>query len=281
MEAAVAGQPIQQFVPPPGIIQATVCVDSGAQPSPACANRTSVDLFAASAPPPAADKDIFRRAQVDEYTGLVANDACRDSVVTRDFLALDDPSAYNWINNTPEGLQWAQARGLQVPLQPPPTQSCDPNQPRPNVVFATPPEGSAVQGVVTLRGALAMPDFNRYEIRVAAGSQPNDTDFGQPFVVDINQRPEGESLLGEFNTQGLSNGPYTLRLIVIDNFGRSVKRDIHVTVSNPEPTPAPTLAPPAPQPQPVQPGATPFPGIASPTLAPTLTATWTLTPTPQ
>jgi hypothetical protein len=111
------------------------------------------------------------------------------------------------------------------------------------------------------------------------GDNPSDADFSAPFVVDTNQRPEGESLLGEFDTRTVPNGAVTLRLIVIDNFGRSVRRDRHISVNNPEPTPTPqpTQAPA----EVVPPAVTPLPGgFASPTLAPTLTATWTLTPTP-
>ena len=85
---------------------------------------------------------------------------------------------------------------------------------------------------------------------------------------------------GGFDTTQLQNGQYTLRLVAIDQFGRSVTRDVPITVNNIAPTPAPqpTFAP----------TLTPIPGSdgnepivqPSPTLAPSPTATWTLTPTP-
>jgi len=280
MEAAHQDQPIEQFIPPPGIIQAEVCNDSGAQPSPACAGNTHVDVFASSAPPPPPEQDSYRQLEVDGYTGKLVNEYCRDDVEVRNFLNISDPAAYNWINNTAEGAAWAQSRGLEVPVMPPPTEYCSPNETRPYVVLSYPAEGMTVQGVIPLQGAITMDNFSRYEVRYGVSHDPEA--FSQPVIVDTNQRPTGESMLGEFDTRTVENGPYTLRLVAIDNFGRDVVREVHITINNPEPTPEPvptaTTAPPLPG---FDQGATPVPGgNLVPTAAPTLTPTWTLTPTP-
>jgi hypothetical protein len=282
MEAALAGQQVVQFQPPPGIIQKVVCDDSGAEPSSGCDGRTHGEIFAASAPPPGPDQDIFRSLQVDEYSGKLANQYCQDDVVTQTFLAIDDPTAFNWINNTPEGNNWASQRGLNAPLMPPPTEFCAPNEQRPVVVVSFPTQGMTVEGVLPVRGTITMPDFSRYELRYGVGQTP-DT-FSEPLVVDQNQHPEADSQLAQFDTRGLQNGAYVLRIVAIDVYGRRVTRDVSINVNNPQPTPAPlpapTLAPtltPAFGPAPTQPPEGSFP---SPTLAPTLTPTWTLTPTP-
>jgi len=169
---------------------------------------------------------------------------------------------------------------------PPPSEECSPNDPRPFVVVSSPAEGQTVQGVIQLRGAVTMPDFNRYEIRYGVSHQPEA--FSQPVIVETVQRPEGESVLAEFDTRQLENGQYTLRLVAIDAFGRDVNRDIHITIDNPQPTatPAPTTAPmPTQDPNafatPLPEGFVPQDALPTPTLAPTLTPTWTLTPTPQ
>jgi membrane peptidoglycan carboxypeptidase len=283
MEAALAGQPVVPFQQPPAIIQKVVCDDSGAEPSPGCDGRTHTEIFAASAPPPGPDQDIFRTLQVDGYTGKLANQYCQDDVVTRTFLAIDDSTAFNWINNTPEGNSWATQRGLEPPLAPPPTEYCAPNEQRPVVVVSFPTQDMTVEGVVPVRGTINMPDFSRYELRYGIGPSP-DT-FSDPLVVDQNQHPEADSLLAQFDTRGLQNGQYTLRIVAIDIYGRSVTRDIPINVNNPAPTPAPLPNPtfaPTLTPQGFGPAATPPPGgvFPSPTLAPTLTPTWTLTPTP-
>ncbi len=285
MEAAHQGQPIQQFNEPPGLVRAEICADSGTLPSPACAGRTRVELFAQNAQPPAADRDIFRQLQVDGYTGKLANQYCQDDVETRTFVSISDPAAYDWINNG-GGASWATSRGLELPVMPPPSEECSPNDPRPFVVVSSPAEGQTVQGVIQLRGAVTMPDFNRYEIRYGVSHQPEA--FSQPVIVETVQRPEGESVLAEFDTRQLENGQYTLRLVAIDAFGRDVNRDIHITIDNPQPTatPAPTTAPmPTQDPNafatPLPEGFVPQDALPTPTLAPTLTPTWTLTPTPQ
>lgn len=293
MEAAHQGLPIEQFNPPGNLVQMEVCADSGAQPSPECAGRTRWEIFASNAPPPGPNQDIYRTVEVDSFTGKLVNDYCRDEAETRSFLAIDDPTAYSWINNTGEGNAWAQARGLQLPVMPPPTEFCAPNEPRPVVVLNFPTDNTTVEGVLPLRGTITMPDFNRYEVRLGAGH--NAESFGQPVIVEQIQWPQSESVIGQIDTRNYENGPYTVRLVVIDNYGRDVMRNVNITINNPQPTPqppalptatpAPTLTPPAPgveQPG-IQTGATLDPNalFASPTLAPTLTPTWTLTPTPQ
>jgi membrane peptidoglycan carboxypeptidase len=285
MESAHAGLAVQQFEQPPNLIQVEVCNDSGAQPSQYCAGRTHWDIFAASAPPPGPDKDIFRKLQVDGYTNKLVNEYCPDDVEERMFVSIDDPFAYDWINNTGEGNTWATSRGIDVPVMPPPTEYCDPNQPRPTVVISFPPDNmTGAEGTLPIRGQVSMPDFNRYEIRYGVSHDPEA--FSQPLAVETVQQPNADSPLAQIDTRQLENGPYTIRLTAIDNFGRSVTRDVRITVNNPAPTaqptsmPTPTLAPSL---TPGAGGATPEPGniLPQPTAAPTLTPTWTLTPTPQ
>jgi membrane peptidoglycan carboxypeptidase len=283
MEAAHAGLPVAQFPQPSGLVQIEVCNDSGAQASGQCAGRTHWDIFASSAPPPGPDQDILRTLQVDGFTGKLVNQSCQDDIQTRTFVVIDDPTAYNWINTTPDGNAWARDRGLEPPVMPPPTESCDPNEPRPVVIVSFPTENMTVEGVLPLRGTVTMPNFSRFEIRYGVGQDP--TTFSGPLDVKTDQYPEAESLLWNFDTRSLQNGLYTLRLVAIDVYGRSVVRDVLINVNNPQqPTPVPAFATPtlAPSLTPAVPFATQPPGgfLPSPTLAPTLTPTWTLTPTP-
>lgn len=243
MEAAHAGLAIESFSPPPGVMQAEVCRDSGTLPSPQCAGRTHVEIFASSAPPPGPDKDIYRLVTVDTYTQKLANEACASEAEARVFLVLDDPWAYDWLNNDPAGQAWLAQRGLQPPVGLPPTEYCAPGEPRPNVVVAAPLQDAQVQGVIQIIGSVSMPNFSRYEIRYGLGHTP--TAFSEPLLVEQIERREPNALLGQLDTTVLQNGPYTVRLIVYDQFGRFVKRDIRINVNNPmlPPAPVPTFAP--------------------------------------
>jgi len=272
METAHAGLAFESFQPPPGVVQAEVCRDSGTVPSPQCAGRTYVEIFASSAPPPGPDQDIYRSLYVDTFTLKLANDACASEAEYRTFLAISDSSAYNWLNNDPAGNAWLAQRGLQAPVMPPPTEYCNPAEPRPYVVLAAPTQDATVEGVIQVLGTVTMPNFSRYEIRYGIGHSP--TAFSEPLIVDPQERREPNALLGQLDTRVLQNGPYTLRLVAIDQYGRFVRRDVRINVNNqaappPMPTPAPTLTLPFAE------------GIGfDPALLPTLTPTWTLTPTP-
>ncbi len=273
IEAAHAGLAVEPFQPPPGVAQAEVCYDSGAVASPQCAGRSHAEIFASSAPPPGPDQDIYRTLNVDTFTQKLANESCAGEAEFRTFLAISDRWAYDWLNNDPAGNAWLAQRGLQVPMMPPPTEYCNPAEPRPYVVVAAPAQDSTVQGVIQVLGTVTMPNFSRYEIRYGLGHSP--TAFSEPLIVDPQERREPNALLGQLDTHVLQNGPYTLRLVAIDQFGRFVRRDVRINVSNPAapppmPTPAPTLT-------------LPFAEGVVPDLtqAPTLTPTWTLTPTPR
>ncbi|MGQ9849134.1 MAG: transglycosylase domain-containing protein [Aggregatilineaceae bacterium] len=243
MEAAHAGLAIESFSPPPGVMQAEVCRDSGTLPSPQCAGRTYVEIFASSAPPPGPDKDIYRLVTVDTYTQKLANEACASEAEAKVFLVLDDPWAYDWLNNDPAGQAWLAQRSLQPPVGLPPTEYCAPGEPRPSVTVSAPLQDSTVQGVVQVIGSVSMPNFSRYEIRYGLGHTP--TAFSEPLLVEQIERREPNALLGQLDTTVLQNGPYTVRLIVYDQFGRFVKRDIRINVNNPmlPPVPVPTFAP--------------------------------------
>jgi membrane peptidoglycan carboxypeptidase len=265
MEAAHASQPIQQFTVPPNVIQAEVCSDSGGRPSPSCPLGSDVEIFAASAPPPA-DTDVYRiqSMQVDSFSLKLANDACADAVETLNFVVVDDPTAYSWINGTDEGRTWAQARGIVVPASAPPTEYCDPNQPRPFVNITFPQEGQTYFGSIPVRGIISMPDFAGYEVRYGVSNSPQS--FSEP-VISNTQMPTGEAVLGQFDLSTLESGQYTVRVLVYNTAGRNVHRDIHITVNNQQAPPAATQQPQATtSTEPTNPGTVPFS-----TLAPTFT----------
>lgn len=284
MEAAHAGTTPVDFVQPTTIQSAEVCDDSGVQAYPNCSGRTHWDIFAASAPPPGPQQDIFVTLQVDGYTGKLVNEYCNDDVETKTFLNIDDEAAINWLNNNPAGQQWLSSRGYQAPMLPIEfaQEYCAPNEQRPLVTITTPPSNAIVEGTVTINGTISMPNFSRYEIRYGISHDPQA--FSEPLDVQTVQHPNPNEYLGQFNTTSLENGPYTIRIVVIDSTGRDVIRDIPITVNNAAPTPVPApqiTVTPAPSITPIPGGAGDQPGGPTATFTVTPVPTWTLTPTPQ
>jgi hypothetical protein len=81
-------------------------------------------------------------------------------------------------------------------------------------------------------------DFNRYQIEVAP---VNTSNFG--IVFGPVGTPVQNGLLGQWDTSGVPNGTYTLRLTMFSSTGGTVSRSVQVVVNNVAPTPFPTPIP--------------------------------------
>ncbi len=240
MTAALAGKAPVEFTIPPNVATAEICADSGTQPSARCLNRRQ-ELYAVAQPPASADNDIFRQVQVSTLYGLVANQFCPNFVAEQTFLNISDPTAFEWINNTTAGRQWAAARGIAVPARPVPTQACDANIQQPIINVDFPLANGEVEGVVEVRGRVVVYDFRSYQLEYGVGAAAqNFTVVDGPYAVSH----ANSEFLGRWDVSQLPNGPYTLRLSVLTNGGGYAVLDIPVQVDNPIATPTytPTVA---------------------------------------
>lgn len=278
MQAALAGQPPTEFPVPPGITTLTICADSGTLPSELCLNRRQ-ELFVQAQPPPGPEQDIYQLVRIDTLTGLRANDFCPRFTEERLFLNISDPTAFNWINNTQAGQNWAAQRNIPLPAQPPPADSCNPNIQQPIIEIDFPVPNAEIQGLVEIRGRVLVYNFNRYQLEYGVGADPEA--FGLvdgPYTI---QHSTSE-LLGRWDVSQLPNGPYTLRLHVVTNDGGFADLDVPVLVNNPLPTdtPSPTAIIVTQTPTPSW---TPLIPVTPATATPTATTppvVITLTPTP-
>ncbi len=67
IEQATAGTPVMNFVRPPGIIEAEICIDGGHAPSPACpADRRRKEVFKAGQGPLPPDETVERAARAND-----------------------------------------------------------------------------------------------------------------------------------------------------------------------------------------------------------------------
>ena len=96
--AALQGTSPQPFNPPQGIVQQQICADTGtAYDSSIPCSTVRTEYFVQSEPPPPASQGFVVSVPVDTWTGLKANQSCPDSVVTKTFVNINDPSAIAWL----------------------------------------------------------------------------------------------------------------------------------------------------------------------------------------
>jgi hypothetical protein len=116
-------------------------------------------------------------------------------------------------------------------------------------VIITPLEGATVSGSVAILGTATHPQFERYELAFAYNANPTDTWFS---LQDPVQTQVVNDVLGRWDTTGVTDGVYTLRLrvyaadrAVTESLVRGVKVQ-NATPAPPTPTaPAVTAPPPA------------------------------------
>ncbi len=130
-----------------------------------------------------------------------------------------------------------------------------------------PQPGQALQGSLSILGAIAAPGFVRFELQFGYHNDPTGAWF---LIAEGETLPENE-ILAEWDTGSLTDGIYDLRLVVYREDGQQVYRVPAVRVRNYTAVETST-------PTPVTPTATTRPGD---TPVPTITPTATATPPPS
>ena len=122
-----------------------------------------------------------------------------------------------------------------------------------------PQQGESIFGLVTIEGSAAHPSFAYYELFFAYQPNPSDTWF--PIMQPI-QTPVTDGRLGIWDTTGITDGNYQLRLIVWLENGNSLQAivsDLRIRNTTPTETPAATKPAALLSPSPVVPTDTPLP----------------------
>jgi membrane peptidoglycan carboxypeptidase len=275
MTTALAGEPVVEFLPPPGVRQYEVCADTGTLPSRACPEKR-VQWFAEDRPPLPPEYDLWQSFRVDRATGQLATE----------FTPPDQVEERTWKVYPEPYRAWAQAHGIeQPPFVPPavapstpgavviPATPAEQTPPAPNpaaqLAIFSPVEGETVSGIVTVYGTVNIPNLLSYELQYGESHDPGafSAPVSGPFGGSVDNGP-----VAQWNATNMADGPYTLRLLARDTQGALYETRTRIFVAQPAPTFAPpTLAPPVATPVPEQ--WTPAPQPVEPT------ATWTPPPT--
>lgn len=144
------------------------------------------------------------------------------------------------------------------------TQS-QPANPAYQATITSPVTGQAVQGSVVIRGTMDTSGFQSYELDFTYNDDPTPSWF----LIEESTSPIQEGILAIWDTTTITDGDYTLRLLVTLNDGAQVEMAVnHLRVRNYTPIETDT---PAPTPMYVTLAPSSLPVFASPveTLAPT------------
>lgn len=136
-------------------------------------------------------------------------------------------------------------------------------------VILAPLEGAIVSGRAPITGTATHPQFQRYELAFGYSPNPTDTWFS---IQDPAQTQIVNDVLGDWDTSGITDGLYTLRLRVYwsdRDFLEAVVRNVRV--QNAQPTLPPPTDTPVPLPTAIEPTLTPAATLPAINLPPTFT----------
>ncbi|MGC9350343.1 MAG: transglycosylase domain-containing protein [Anaerolineae bacterium] len=272
MARAHEGLPVHAFPRPAGVVEREICTLSGAEPSPYCPEKRT-EVFSVDNLPPKEDQAWLQEVEIDQHSGLLANEYCRSDVATKVALFLDrieDPKGRDWMRG------WADERSIMIA----PEDECTSGERAPVVVITAPAPGVEVYQWVEIRGTVELEEFDRYEITYGLGENPQAWDWiSGPHLAMVR-----DGVLGVWQIpRELAAGVYTLRVQAYNQRGARFEARLPVRVLAPTPTPTPSPTPtgtstptpsPTPSPTPTEvpatPAPTPEPETPEPSPTPTL-----------
>ncbi len=264
------------FTRPPGIVDRVICAISGTEPSDWCPQQRS-EIFAADQPPQPKSEDLWKRVNVDTWTGLAASDICSEYTDQKFSINVEDQWAQRWLKDNPDGRAWAERMGFSTPLFFAPQRACGADDPRPVIDIIGLGNGQTIStSPLMIQGAIsATQNFEYYRIEWGSGPDP----LTWTVLVDEQRTPqETVGDLYEWDLEEIEAGIVTLRFYIHSTEDTYAEKKISLNIQVPTPTPTPTET--------STPTLTPTPtGTATPTETvtrtspPTRTPTDTLTPT--
>ncbi|BAJ65076.1 transglycosylase domain-containing protein [Anaerolinea thermophila] len=264
--ALTGGNPTP-FVKPANVVERVVCAISGTEPSEWCPSQRT-EFFAADQLPLPKEEDLWKRAQIDTWTGLRASAACSGFTAEKFVLNVTDKDAVRWIRETEEGQNWAESIGFSDDFFFIPERECKESDPRPNIYFAGLAEDQAILSAPLDIYAVvdATDDFRRWRLEWGLGSDPGEW---KTLLEGMTSPVKTPDRIYSWDLQDVPRETITLRIYLESTEDGYAEKRIRLRIQAPTPTPTPTLTP----------TVTPTPTL-TPTPTPTPPPTETPTPTP-
>ena len=257
------------FVMPDGIVQKTVCVYSGSEPSDYCP-KTRTEIFSADRLPPTAEDDLWKKVTIDTWTNLRASSECNEYTSEELTLNVTDKWAVKWLKESGDGQEWLEKVGFPEPVIFTPARECRSDDPHPTLQFVGLENGQIIkENPLDIYAVIdATGNYRNFTLDFGKGKDP-----GNWMRLDKNSvdpAPRAQKIF-TWEMSDMERGFITLRLLMKSSNGGYAEKKIVLELRLPTPTPTPTKRPTStPTPTPTEPPVTEtIPPYETPTPEPT------------
>jgi membrane peptidoglycan carboxypeptidase len=211
------GVPVQEFERPPGIVERSVCWESGLLPTPEC-GRVVNEIFIQGTEPTQYDT-VWRAFEINRDNGKLATVYTPPELRERRVYQIYPPEAADWVRE--QGI-----------AQPPTEydQTVGQSTVDSEAAIISPTPYSYIRGGVPITGTAQLEGFANYRVEFGDGVNPASwTQIGSTHGEPVNQGPL------EFWDATPYNGLYSLRVVVTRGDGSTKEGVVQVTVDNEAP----------------------------------------------
>jgi len=265
------------FTIPPGIVEKVICATSGTEPSNTCRGGERNEFFASDQPPLPKSQDLLHRVTIDTWTGLVANDSCKDFVKDDVVMNVSDKWARQWLRSG-DGRDWLDAHDMPHKPTFSADNECSASDPHPVLEFQSPKNGDTItQTALPILGVIDVKNggFTGWRLEYGNGNDPSDWTV---LTQGNNSFPQ-PGLIYTWDLTTVQANQITLRLYLLNGEDGYAEKRVTLGLNLPTPVPSATISPTAIPPT-AFPTDTSIPVILTPTSTETLTPFPSETPTP-
>ena len=229
---ALADTPQSEFVRPPGLSTVDTCTPSGLKANDTCGRKVKNLLPDSTAPKK--DDDWWKKVRVDIRDGLIATELTPPQFVQERFGLAIPASVQGFARSQDE--EWA--KYLSVDAAP-----TDKSTGQAPVLIRTPRQGDkiAAKTIIRITGQASSADFTAFRVEYGLGNAPTNPPLAWKLLVRSEQ-PQPDGGLALWNTDGLPDGTYTLRLVIEDKKRGELSTFVVVTIGRPGPSSTATPA---------------------------------------